>query len=238
MEEWGRPTPAAPRPAAPAAPGAPSPGLPSAGFGAAFKALVGRKLSELRGRRWEQVAEQAEQGKRGAQRAMEAEAARRAAAEMARRIERQTGRRPAEATIRRNARLDRTPRGADQARLDRQSRIDAAGGVKQFAQKAGAKTGRAARWRDSGASMVPTGVRVTADVGGVLWADGQPYDRALTASVSITGPAADELRAAYAAGDTWAVAELLGQPISTQVDWAGEAERRYQVDEITEITVT
>ncbi|WP_204810538.1 hypothetical protein [Mycobacterium riyadhense] len=230
MEEWGRPTPppAAPRPEAPAAPGAPSPGLPSAGFGAAFRSLVSRKLNELRGRRWEGASERARQ----------AEAARRGAAEMARRIERQTGRRPAEATIRRNARLDRTPRGADQARLDRQSRIDAAGGVKQFAQKAGAKTGRAARWRDSGASMVPTGVRVTADVGGVLWADGQSYDRALTASVSITGPAADELRAAYAAGDTWAVAELLGQPITTQVDWAGEAERRYQVDEITEITVT
>jgi hypothetical protein len=232
MEEWGRPAvgPSVPGPAGPAAPavsGGSSPGLPSPGFGAAFRLLVDRKGRELSGRRWAGASE----------RARRAEAARRAAAEMARRIERQTGRRPAVATIRRNARLDRTPRGVDQARLDRQSRIDAAGGIRRFARQAGAKAGAVSRWRDSAAAMVSEGVRVTADVGGVLWADGQSYDRALTASVFLTGPGADELRAAYAAGDMEAVAGLLGGPITGQVDWAGVADRRYQVDEITEITL-
>ncbi|MBU8834470.1 hypothetical protein KL858_34210, partial [Mycolicibacterium goodii] len=106
MEHWGLPPEPgqAPRPAAtrqPApAPGQAAPTTPGGGFGAAFRALVGRKLRELGGR-WRDRSE----------RARRAEAARRGAAEMARRIERQTGHRPAEATIRRNARLDRTPRG-------------------------------------------------------------------------------------------------------------------------------
>ena len=109
MARWGMPErrEAAPLPAAQSAGGAElapsSPPVPSGGFGAAFKAVVGRKLRELTGRRWEGASERARQ----------AEAARRGAAEMARRIERQTGHRPSEATIRRNARQDRTPRGVD-----------------------------------------------------------------------------------------------------------------------------
>ncbi|OLT97891.1 hypothetical protein BKG60_03900 [Mycobacterium syngnathidarum] len=231
---------AAPPPTRPAAGGAPaaSPPVRSRGFGAAFKALVGRKLNELRGRRWEHVREQAEQGRRGAQRAMEAEAARRAAGEMARRIERQTGHRPAEATIRRNAQQDRTPRGADQTRIDRQSRIDTAGGIDQFARQVGANPRAVPQWRDAGGSLVGDGVRVSADVEGILWADGEPYPRAMTVSITISDPdVADEIRAAHAAYDLESVGEMLGPAITAQTDWAGDAERRYEVEVITDITV-
>lgn len=244
MARWGMPErreptpPPAARPAGGAAPAAPSPPVRSRGFGASFKALVGRKLNELRGRHWEQVAEQAGQGHRGAQRAMEAEAARRAASEMARRIERETGHRPAEATIRRNARQDRTPRGVDQTRMDRQSRIDTAGGIDQFARQVGANPRAVPQWRDAGASLVGDGARVSADVEGILWADGEAYPRAMTVSVTISDPdVSDELRAAYAAYDFEAVAEMLGPAITAQTDWAGAAERRYEVEVITDITV-
>lgn len=243
MARWGmpEPRPAAPpaQPAAAGAPAAASQPARSRGFGAAFKALVGRKLNELRGRHWRQVAEQAEQGSRGAQRAMEAEAARRAAAEMARRIERQTGHRPAEATIRRNARQDRTPRGVDQTRIDRQSRIDTAGGIDQFARQVGANPRAVPQWRDAGGSLVGDGVRVSADVEGILWADGEPYPRSMTVSVTISDPeVADEIRAAHAAYDLESVAEMLGPAITAQTEWSGDAARRYEVEVITDITVT
>lgn len=233
MARWGMPErrEAAPPPAArPAGGGEPaaSPPVPSGGFGATFRAVVGRKLRELTGRRWEGASERARQ----------AEAARRGAAELARRIERQTGHRPAEATIRRNARQDRTPRGVDQTRMDRQSRIDTAGGIDQFARQVGANPRAVRRWRDSGATLVPGTVRVSADVEGILWADGEPYPRSMTVSVTVGPPAADEIRAAYAANDLEAVAEMLGPAITQQTDWAGAAERRYDVEVITDITVT
>lgn len=233
MEEWGRPAPpSAPRPSpTPAASGgasAASPPVPSAGFGASFRSLVGRKLRELTGQRWGAASE----------RARHAEAARRGAAEMARRIERQTGQRPAQSTIRRAASQDRTPRGADQVRLDRQSRIDTAGGIKPFAQQAGVNPSAVPRWRDSGAVMAPGGVRVIADVEGVLWAEGDSYPRSMTVSVSVGLPAADEIRAAYAAYDLEAIGEMLGPVITAQTDWAGDADRRYQVEAINDVTIT
>lgn len=235
MARWGMPErreatpPPAARPAGGGEPAAASPPVPSRGFGAAFKALVGRKLNELRGRRWEGASERAKQ----------AEAARRGAAEMARRIERQTGHRPAEATIRRSARQGRTPRGVDQTRMDRQSRIDTAGGIDQFARQVGASPRAVPLWRDFGSEMVPGGCRVHADVEGTLWADGEMYPRSMTVSITISDPeVADEIRAAYAAYDLVSVAEMLGPAITQQTDWAGDAERRYEVEVITDITVT
>lgn len=232
MARWGMPDRREPtpptRPAAGGESAAPSPPVPSRGFGAAFKSLVGRKLRELTGRRWEGASERAKQ----------AEAARRGAAEMARRIERQTGHRPAESTIRRNARQDRTPKGVDQTRMDRQSRIDTAGGIEQFARQVGANPRAVPQWRDAGASLVGDGARVSADVEGILWADGEGYPRAMTVSVTISDPdVSDELRAAYAGYDLEAVAEMLGPVITAQTDWAGAAERRYEVEVITDITV-
>lgn len=231
MARWGMPErrEAAPPPVQQTAGGAPSsPPVPSGGFGAAFQALVGRKLSELSGRRWLGASARARQ----------AEAARRGAAEMARRIERLTGRRLSTATIRRNAREDRTPRGVDQSRMDRQSRIDTAGGIERFARQVGVSPRAVSKWRDAGADLGLGAVRVSADVEGTLWADGEPYPRAMTVSVTVSPPAADEIRAAYAAYDIEAIAEMLGPVITEQTDWAGDAERWFEVEAINDITVT
>ena len=228
MGRWGMPPPAE-RPDGNTPAEGPVPPVPSAGFGAAFKSLVGRKLRELSGRRWRGASERARQ----------AEAARRGAAEMARRIERQTGHRPAEATIRRNARQDRTPKGVDQRQVDRQSRIDAAGGIEQFARQVGAKPRSVPQWRDSGASLVGGAVRIVADVAGMLWSDGRGYPRSMTVSVTVSDPeVADEIRAAYAAHDYAAVGEMLGPVITDQTDWSGDADRSFDVDVITDITIT
>lgn len=82
------------------------------------------------------------------------------------------------------------------------------------------------------------GVRVSADVEGILWCDGEPYPRSMTVSVTISDPeVADGIRAAYAAYDLESVAEMLGPAITAQTEWAGDAERTYQVEAITDITV-
>lgn len=62
--------------------------------------------------------------------------------------------------------------------------------------------------------------------------------RSLTVSVTVGPPAADEIRAAYAVGDLEVIAEVLGPAITDQTDWAGAAERRFEVEVITDITVT
>ncbi|TXH08430.1 MAG: hypothetical protein E6R04_10810 [Spirochaetes bacterium] len=225
MGLWGVPEPQPPRRPAASSGETPAP-MTGTGFGAAFRAVVDRKLRELGGT-WRDRP----------QRAQQAEAARRAAAEMARRIERQTGQRPSEATIRRNARRDRTPRGADQARLDRQAQIDAAGGVGAFASKVGVGAGAVARWRDGGRPLSPRSVRVIADVSGVMWSAGSPYPRSMTVNVVIDPPKADELVAAYAAGDLTELAVVLSPVITEQVEWTGEAERWFEVTEISEVTL-
>lgn len=231
MERWGVSPPEPPRrvqPAPTAGDAAISQPVPKRGFGASFRSLVSRKLRELTGRRWAGASE----------RAREAEAARRGAAEMARRIERETGRRPSDATIRRAAREDRTPRGADQERMDRQARIDQAGSIAALARQAGATKAAVTKWRDSGGALVAGACLVTAEVDGVLWVNGEPYPRSMTVSVIVGPPAADEIRAAYAVLDFDAIAELLGPAISEQVDWAGDAERNYEVESISNVTVT
>jgi len=204
------------------------PPAPKVGFGAAFKEAASRKLRELRGQRWQGASP----------RARKAEAARRAASEVARRVERQTGVRPKESTIRRAARDDRTPRGADQARLDRQARIDAAGGVKKFAQKTGVSARKAASWRDKGKAMLLGGVQVITEVEGTLWVNGENYGRSVSAVLHVDPPASDDLYAAYAADDLEAVAEMLGPLITEQVEWTGDAERSYEVETINAIAIT
>ncbi|SDC05796.1 hypothetical protein SAMN04488581_0011 [Mycolicibacterium neoaurum] len=116
------------------------------GFAAAFRNLADRKLRELTGHRWARVSE--------AQR--RAEATRRGARGMARRIERETGRRPAESTIRRHAAQGTAPKGIDQARADRQAAIDRAGSLNPFAARAGISARAAGRWRDAGGTLAPS----------------------------------------------------------------------------------
>lgn len=230
MERWGVPDrPAQPPRRAPSS----SPrrvdytaSLPSPGFRAAFQALTGRKLRELGGR-WLQRPLREQQ----------AEAARRATAEMANRVERQSGRRPADSTIRRAARTNRTPRGLDPVVSDRQTKVDAAGGVRALAQLLGVSQYAVRRWRDLGRPLVPGVLTVVADVEGVLIVNGEEYPRTMSVTIDIYPPAADDVRIAYALGDLDYIAELLGPEIAEQVDWAGDAEREFTVTEITDITL-
>lgn len=230
MERWGVPD----RPAQPprrAASSSPrrvdyTASLPSPGFRAAFQALTGRKLRELGGR-WQQRPLREQQ----------AEAARRATTEMANRVERQTGRRPADSTIRRSARTNRTPRGLDTSVSNRQTRIDAAGGVKALSQLLGVSQYAVRRWRDHGRPLVPGALTIVADVEGVLVVNGEEYPRTMSVTIDIYPPAADDVRIAYALGDLDFIAELLGPEIAEQVDWAGEADREFTVTEITDITL-
>ncbi|MCX8559237.1 hypothetical protein OS121_29765 [Mycolicibacterium mucogenicum] len=196
--------------------------------------MVGRKLRELRGRRWEAATE----------RQRVAEANRRAADEMARRIERETGRRPSAATVRRSARQNKTPRGLDPERMDRQSRIDDAGGLRQFAEQAGVPERAARRWKDEGTPMSTASVQVLADVDGWLRAKtvfgtSDSYRRDLNdVLVQLDPPTADEVRAAHAVGDMDGLAELLGPAITRQYAWIGEADRHYEVTLIRSIQVS
>lgn len=230
MEKWGAPPPAPPPPP-PSGPtsGGVQPSAPKVGFARAFSNLAGRKLRELRGRKWEGASE----------RARTAEANRRAAAEMARRIERQTGRRPKESTLRRAAREDRTPRGADQSKLDRQARIDKAGGIKAFAAKVGVPASRVTGWRDRGAIMGVDAARITVNVTGDLYAgmSATPYRKTIDAVLKVEPPAADEFRAAYADDDIEALTPMLGPLIDEQYEWTGDADRQFVPVEINSITV-
>lgn len=232
MERWGvpEPTPTPPRrPPSSSGPGQDgyTPALPAAGFRAAFESLVGRKLRELTDR-WTQRS----------QRDRRAEAARRATNEMANRIEKQTGRRPADSTIRRNARNNKTPRGVDPALLDRQTVIDAAGGIRQLAQMLGVTQYAVRRWRDEGRPLVPGPLDVTADVEGVIVVDGTEYPRSLTVTVTVYPPGSDDVRIHYAFGDIDSIAAILGPEIAAQVDWAGEADREFTVTEINDISLS
>ena len=156
---------------------------------------------------------------------------------MANRIERQSGRRPADSTIRRSARTNRSPRGLDAVWSDRQTRIDAAGGVKALAQLLGVSQYAVRRWRDDARPLVPGALTVIADVEGVLVVNGEEYPRTMSVTIIIYPPAADDIRIAYALGDLDSIAELIGPEIAEQVDWAGEADREFTVTDITDITL-
>jgi hypothetical protein len=243
MEKWGKPPPPPPPPPPPSGGSADSvqPPSPKVGFAKAFTNLAGRKLRELRGLKWDGgVDRRGRTVPPASERARLAEANRRAAKEMARRIERQTGRRPKESTIRRAARENRTPRGADQARLDRQSRVDAAGGVKQFADKAGVPAGGVPGWIERGQSMGVGKLRITTNVTGDLYSGSStPYVKTIDAVLYLEPPAADEFRAAAADGDLDALAEMLGPVIDAQYPWTGDIEvsRQFIVTEINSLTI-
>jgi len=236
VEEWGKPPPPPPRPPRPGSAGGQEddrqPPPQRVGFGKAFNNLVSRKLRELRGAKW------TDDGSRGAKRAREAEAKRRAAAEMARRIERQTGRRPKESTIRRAAREDRTPRGADQARLDRQARIDAAGGIKPFAAKTGVSPSTVTRWERDPSKSIRGSIRVEAIVDGQLISKGESYPKQnVYAEGDIPPSVADDLLAAIGASDAAAVKEILGPFVAANADWQGDADRFFTIERLLEVII-
>lgn len=214
---------------------------PATGFGSSFRNIVARKLRELTGARWEGVSD----------RDKSREATRRGINEMARRIERQTGKRPADSTIRRNASRNVTPRGVDQERLDRQARIDQAGGFKAFAARAGITQRQAVRWRDTGGPLAPfvtyvSGIlRIMFDVTCNIFHVGPrgrttpEYGRRLDnntdplygAPLEIDEPDAATLAEAYAMGDTEQMMNILGSYLEMKVVsmWPGRPGRSVDV---------
>lgn len=213
--------------------------VPVRGFAAAFRDLVDRKLRELTGQRWA--------GRSEAQR--RAEATRRGARDMARRIERETGRRPAESTVRRHATRGTAPTGVDQARVDRQAAIDRAGGVGAFAARAGISARAASRWRDSGGTVaLPGGVSVIvvefAVVGDVFHAGNRgqvtpDYGRRISGQVQLDGQDAAVFVTAYVTEDTATQQDLLGEHITVQVlpEWGGRPGRTITVTVIEDIRI-
>lgn len=235
------PTPATPPTTSAGAPpsGSAAPQSTGKGFGASLRALVERKFRELsKAQRWQGVSE----AKR------RAEARRRGTDEMAKRLERETGKRPASSTVTRNASKGRTPKGADQQRLDRQAAIDRAGGVKQFAAKAKISAHQARRWRDSGGPIHTSGTvvidfNVTGDLQHGQRSENEPetldVDKQLADNLTLDGPDADDFIEAYAADDIDTQKEILGQQIAQQIliDWNGDITRVFTVRTILTLTI-
>lgn len=239
------PTPPTPPPSA-AASAAPPPSTSAGpqqsagkGFGAAFRALVERKFRELsKTQRWQGVSE----AKR------RAEARRRGIDEMSRRLQRETGKRPAASTVTRNASKGKTPKGADQQRLDRQAAIDRAGGIKQFASKAKISAHQARRWRDSGGPIHTTETvvidfNVTGDLQHGQRTENEPetldVDKQLVDKLTLDGAIADDFIEAYAADDIDTQKEILGEQIAQQIltDWNGDITRIYTVRTILTLSI-
>ena len=240
------PTPPSTPPSSAASPTTPPPSggsgpQPSTGkgFGAALRALVERKFRELSNpQRWQGVSE----AKR------RAEARRRGTDEMSKRLQRETGKRPASSTVTRNASKGKTPKGADQQRLDRQAAIDRAGGLKQFASKAKISSHQARRWRDSGGPIhTSETIVVDFDVTGDLQHGQHSLDepetldvgKHLTGNVTLDGVDADDFIEAYAAGDIEAQKEILGVQIAQTIliGWDGNITRTYTVRTIISLNI-
>ena len=201
---------------------------PPKGFTAAFAELADRKMREL-GAKWSEKP----------QRSQLAEARRRAADEMASRIEKQSGHRPAASTIRRNAAKGTTPRWADKQQLDRQAKVDKLGGIKKLAQRIGVTARAVTRWRDGKGPLSSAAVTVFADFEGSLIVDEEPYPRTISAAVSTSDPdEADDIRAAEATGDYDELAQLLSPLVTQQVDWAGDAEREFTIENIDNLRLS
>lgn len=240
------PTPPSTPPSSAASPTTPPPSggsgpQPSTGkgFGAALRALVERKFRELsKTQRWQGVSE----AKR------RAEARRRGTDEMSKRLQRETGKRPASSTVTRNASKGKTPKGADQQRLDRQAAIDRAGGLKQFASKAKISSHQARRWRDSGGPIhTSETIVVDFDVTGDLQHGQHSLEepetldvgKHLTGNVTLDGVDADDFIEAYAAGDIEAQKEILGVQIAQTIliGWDGNITRTYTVRTIISLNI-
>lgn len=167
---------------------------------------------------------------------------------MRKRLERETGKRPASSTVTRNASKGKTPKGADQQRLDRQAAIDRAGGLKQFASKAKISSHQARRWRDSGGPIhTSETIVVDFDVTGDLQHGQHSLEepetldvgKHLKGEVTLDGVDADDFIEAYAAGDIETQKEILGVQIAQTIliGWDGNITRTYTVRTIIALNI-
>jgi hypothetical protein len=180
----------------------------SGGFKAALAALVERKMRELKGK-WRNTPE----------RERRKEATSRAVHEMAKRIAKETGRKElAASTIRRYAARDATPKGIDPDRVQRQTRIDQAGGLAAFADRTQQSVGRIRRWRERGGPAGGGGSMImTPRVDGALVRGSERYKKVgIQYEIILDEIVADQFRIAQAVGDEQAMKDIIGEALAYQ----------------------
>ncbi|MFV8227260.1 hypothetical protein [Mycolicibacterium fortuitum] len=230
--------PEAPPPAPPPPPPPPQPRTADelvdgrTGVTAALWGLAKRKLRELRGRRWEAAT----------QRERVAEADRRARQELAKRIERETGRRPAERTLRRHKAAGSAPRGVDEEKMARQAAIDNAGSIAKFGRQYGMSASAVKRWRDHGGDLpeeTPESLRFEVAFVATLFSKGERYktDQLWHTDIYVDGDAVARIAEASRTGDYGDVADLIGSLAADQFPWVGAADRSFEVSEVIDITI-
>lgn len=208
--------------------------------------MARRKLRELKGRRWERASEQARvrEAEKRAREELAKEADKRAREELANRIEKETGRRPAESTLRHHKTAGTTPRGVDPGKLARQAAIDNDGSIAKFARRHGISTYAVKRWRDEGGDLperpVPESLDFSVAIVATLYSNGERYkhDTIWHVDVTIDGDAVARIAEASRTGNYDDVADLVGALAADQYPWVGEADRIFEVSEVIDISVT
>lgn len=207
--------------------------------------MVRRKLRELKGRRWDRASEQARrtEAEKRAREELAKEAEKRAREELAARIEKETGRRPAESTLRRHQSAGTAPRGVDTGKLARQAAIDNDGSIAKFARRHGISTYAVKRWRDEGGDLPerpePEQLDFSVAIIATLYSNGERYKHDTVWHIDVTVEGEDVTRIAEASrtGNYDDVADMLGVVAADQYAWVGEAERVFEVSEVIDISV-
>lgn len=208
--------------------------------------MVRRQLRELKGRRWDRASEQARlrEAEKRAREELAKEVDKRAREELANRIEKETGRRPAESTLRRHQSAGTAPRGVDAGKLARQAAIDNDGSIAKFARRHGISTYAVRRWRDEGGDLPerpePESLDFSVAIQATLYSNGERYkhDTIWHVDVTVDGDAVARIAEASRTGDYDDVADLIGALAADQFPWVGEAERVFEVSDVIDISVT
>jgi hypothetical protein len=208
--------------------------------------MVGRKLRELSGRRWDRASEQARiaEAQKRARTALAKEADKRAVEELANRIEKETGRRPAESTLRRHKSAGSAPRDVDADKLARQAAIDNDGSIARFARRHGISAYAVKRWRDEGGDLPerpePESLDFSVAFVATLYSNGQRYkhDTIWHVDLTVDGDAVARIAQASRTGSYDDVIDLLAMLAAEQFPWVGEADRVFEISDIIDISVT
>lgn len=208
--------------------------------------MVRRKMRELKGRRWERASEQARvrEAEKRARAEMAKEVDRRAREELATRIEKETGRRPAESTLRHHKSAGTAPHGVDADKLARQAAIDNDGSIAKFARRHGISTYAVKRWRDEGGDLPerpePERLDFSVAIVATLYSNQERYkhDTIWHVDVTVDGDAVARIAEASRTGNYDDVADLVGALAADQYPWVGEAERVFEVSEVIDISVS
>lgn len=208
--------------------------------------MVRCKLRELKGRRWDRASEAArlEEAQKRAREELGKETEKRAREELARRIEKETGRRPAETTLRHHGSAGTAPRGVDADKLARQAAIDVDGSIAKFARRHGISTYAVTKWRDEGGDLPerpePESLDFSVAIVATLYSNGERYkhDTIWHVDVTVDGDAVARIAEASRTGDYDDVADLIGVLAADNYPWVGEADRVFEVSDVLDISVS